>query len=178
MSPAVAYDLGAIAHGQIPDQLEFFPYFVERIHTLIGAHPDGPMIVVIQTPDEIAPYARAVPGIIIKGLEGITVKPVQSVDGPKPKKAIVILDAAFHGVIGQAVLDLVMIEIIGLPLHPAGQTDSNDHKKQYSGRSAIHKQYKLAPNTVDSTLNERHLIENEKILINSDQSNMNNICNL
>jgi hypothetical protein len=57
------------------------------------------MTVVIQTSDKIATDARAVPGIIIKGLKGITVKTVQSVDGPKPEKAIVILDAAFHGVI-------------------------------------------------------------------------------
>jgi hypothetical protein len=71
-----------------------------------------------------------------------------------------------------------MIEIIGLPFHPAGQSGGNDHKKQYPGLSATHKQYKLAPNTVDPTLIGRQLIEIEKILINIDQTSKDNIHNL
>jgi hypothetical protein len=68
-----------------------------------------------------------------------------------------------------------VVEIIGLPVHPVAHADSNDHKKQCPELSATHKHYKLVRKSVVLTLNRAQLSENEKILINIDQENLNNI---
>ena len=49
-----------------------------------------------------------------ENFKGISVKPVKSVFCAKPKKAFFILQAAYRGIIGKAILYLVMPEIVRL----------------------------------------------------------------
>jgi hypothetical protein len=50
--------------------------------------------------------------IRLKQFEPVTVEAVQSFFCSKPQKAVFVLYAAKHGVIGESVLNLIMSEII------------------------------------------------------------------
>ena len=96
------------------------------------------MFIVIQAADKIAADAGGIAGIIVEGLEGIAIEAVEAVDGADPYKSVVILDAALYRIVGQAILDLVMIKIIGLPVYAAGQLNHKDGYKRYDLMAASH----------------------------------------
>jgi hypothetical protein len=64
--------------------------------------------------NKIVANASGIIGRVSENFKGITIKPVQSVLGSKPKKSFRILYAANGGIVGKSVLDLVMPEVIRL----------------------------------------------------------------
>ena len=62
----------------------------------------------------IARQAAFISVSYIKYLEAVTVETAKSILCSKPHKAVAVLNAAENGVIGKAVFNLVVPEIIGL----------------------------------------------------------------
>jgi hypothetical protein len=79
------------------------------------------VIIYIKTMDKIIADAGRILGIIPKHFKGITVKPVQPILCTEPKKTFAVLHAGKHGVIGKAILYLVVPEIVGLPCRARGE---------------------------------------------------------
>jgi len=84
------------------------------IYAFIGSGPDKPLPVLIPTPDKITPDAGRVFGIMPENFEPVTFKAIQTVDGSEPQESIFILKTADYTVIGQSILNMVMLEIIVL----------------------------------------------------------------
>ena len=71
--------------------------------------------------NKIAADASAFIRVISEYFKSITVEPVKTILGAKPQEPFLVLYAADHCIVGKAVLDLVMTEIIRLPGHIKGQ---------------------------------------------------------
>ena len=87
---------------------------VIAVKAFFGTHPEDAIGVLIKAVDEIAADACAVVGIVAEGLETIAVESVESVLGAEPEKSPLILQATDDGIVGEAVLYLVMSEIVRL----------------------------------------------------------------
>lgn len=84
------------------------------VDTFFGAYPEDAIYVFIETMDEVAADAGAVVGIISKYFKSVSVKAIESILGTEPHESFFILQAADDGVVGEAVFDLEMSEIVGL----------------------------------------------------------------
>jgi hypothetical protein len=71
--------------------------------------------------DEIIADAGRILGIIPEHFKGITVEPVQPILCTEPKKTFAVLHAGEHGVIGKAILHLVVPEIVRLTGRTRGE---------------------------------------------------------
>ena len=93
------------------------------------------LIVHIEAPYEIIADAVAVFGIVAEDLEGVAVEPVQAVLGPEPKETLVVLYAAKHSIVGEALFYLIVPEIIGLPRGVHGEEDQYGKYQSFINQS-------------------------------------------
>jgi hypothetical protein len=140
----IAHDLRTVTAGQTTYRFEPFSYLVKSINPLVGAYPDNPMLIVVKTPDEVTADAGRIGRIIIKGFESIPIKTVESIDGPDPKKSVIILDGAFYGIIRKPALHLVMIKVIRLSCCITAVAEDEKGQNRYLIPQALH-QVQISP---------------------------------
>lgn len=83
---------------------------------------------------KVIAYAPGQVGLVSKNLKRVAVKPVEAVFGAKPQKAIFILQAADNRVVGEAILHLVVPEVVGLRAKAAAQREGNGKYKVFYGQ--------------------------------------------
>jgi hypothetical protein len=91
---------------------ETLVYRIECIQAVLRAYPYQFIIILPQAVDMIAADAFGVGGIFSESLEGISVKTVQPVARTEPHKPFFILQNAEYIIIGKAILNFVVPEVV------------------------------------------------------------------